>query len=84
MGNRKNNEVKPYAVQIENILSVMSGECFGKDLSAKIVGGTKRLEVLIASGAVEATKPTNAQNGKWYCNAAQVLQHCRDMRKKKR
>ena len=84
MDYRKNIEVNPHAVQLENILAVMSGECFGKDLSAKIVGGVKRLEGLIASGDVEATKPTNAQNGKWYCNAAQVLRHCRDMRKKKR
>ncbi|WP_410520386.1 hypothetical protein [Duncaniella muris] len=61
----------------------MSDESFGKDLSAKIVGGVKKLEDLIAAGAIEAHKPNNVQNGKWFCNAAQVLRHCRNMRKRK-
>lgn len=68
-------------ILLENILQVMSKETFCKDKAAKIVGGPKRLEALIASGEITASKPTNAQNGKWYCNAAQVLMHCRNMRK---
>ncbi|MDU0248317.1 hypothetical protein RVY68_06350 [Phocaeicola vulgatus] len=39
------------------------------------------LERLIESGKIEAVKPRNSQNGKWFCNAAQVLMHCRNMRK---
>lgn len=68
-------------ILLENILQVMSNETFCKDKAAKIVGGPKKLEALIASGEITACKPTNAQNGKWYCNAAQVLMHCRNMRK---
>ncbi len=75
--------VNPEAIQLQNIMAVMADESFGKDLSAKIVGGPKKLENLIASGAIEASKPNNVQNGKWFCNAAQVLQHCRNMRKRK-
>lgn len=77
------NELNPEAIQLENILAVMATESFGKDLSAKIVGGVKKLENLIASGAIEASKPNNVQNGKWFCNAAHVLKHCRNMRQRK-
>jgi len=75
--------VNPKEILLENILAVMSDEYFSKDLSAKIVGGVKKLEDLIAAGAIEAHKPNNVQNGKWFCNAAQVLRHCRNMRGKK-
>ncbi len=83
MGKFQVTAVNPEAIQLQNIMAVMADESFGKDLSAKIVGGVKKLENLIASGAIEATKPNNVQNGKWFCNAAQVLQHCRNMRKRK-
>lgn len=83
MNRNQDTSINPEAIHLENIFAVMSEESFGKDLSAKIVGGVKKLERLIAQGAIEATKPKNAQNGKWYCNAAQVLQHCRNMRKRK-
>lgn len=69
------------AIMLGNILAVMEGETFCKDLSAKIVGGEGKLAALIAAGKIEAVKPSKAQNGKWYCNAAQVLRHCRNMRK---
>lgn len=83
MGKFQVKALNPEAVQLENIFAVMSEESFGKDLSAKIVGGVKKLEDLIAAGAIEAHKPNNVQNGKWFCNAAQVLRHCRNMRKRK-
>ena len=83
MGKFQIKTLNPEAVQLENIFAVMSDESFSKDLSAKIVGGVKKLEDLIAAGAIEAHKPNNVQNGKWFCNAAQVLRHCRNMRKRK-
>lgn len=83
MGKYHTTALNPEAIQLQNILAVMADESFGKDLSAKIVGGVKKLENLIASGAIEASKPNNVQNGKWFCNAAHVLQHCRNMRKRK-
>ena len=81
MGKYKITELNPEAIHLENILAVMANKTFSKDLSAEIVGGHKKLEQLIADGKIEACKPTNAQNGKWFCNAAQVLQYCRNMRK---
>lgn len=83
MGKFLVTSVNPKEILLENILAVMSDEYFSKDLSAKIVGGVKKLEDLIAAGAIEAHKPNNVQNGKWFCNAAQVLRHCRNMRGKK-
>ncbi|WP_300700926.1 hypothetical protein [Bacteroides sp.] len=68
-------------ILLDNIMRVMSDITFGKDLSAYIVGGEKKLVRLIEAGEIECDKPCNSQNGKWYCNAAQVLKHCRCMRK---
>ena len=69
-------------ILLDNILCVMSTETFGKDFSAGIVGGEKKLISLIEAGKIESDKPVNVQNGKWHCNAAQVLLHCRCSRKK--
>lgn len=80
MGKFQITSVNPKEILLENILAVMANEYFSKDLSAKIVGGVRKLEDLIAAGKIEAHKPNNVQNGKWFCNAAQVLQHCRNMR----
>ena len=73
-------EVNPKEILLENILIVMERVNFSKDISAMIVGGTKKLEDLVASGKIDAEKGCNAQNSKWKCNAAQVLRHCRNMR----
>lgn len=83
MGKFHTTALNPEAIMLENIFAVMAGETFSKDLSVKIVGGVKKLEALIASGAIKADKPNNVQNGKWHCNAAQVLRNCRNMRKRK-
>lgn len=77
-------EVNPSEVLLENILNIMSDFTFGKKDAMRIVGGEKKLTDLIAAGKIEATKPSETQNGKWFCNAAQVLRHCRNTRKKKR
>ena len=77
-------EVNTSEILLENILTIMSGFTFGKKDAMHIVGGEKKLTDLIAAGKIEATKPTQTQNGKWFCNAAQVLRHCRNTRKKKR
>ena len=72
--------VNPEEIQLENIFRVMANESFCKDTAAKIVGGVKKLERLISEGKIAAEKPTKKQNGKWYCNAADVLRNCRNMR----
>lgn len=70
-------------ILLDNILDVMSTETFSKDKSAFIVGGQKKLSMLIEAGEIDCYKPSNTQNGKWRCNAAQVLRHCRCTKKKK-
>ncbi len=74
--------VNPAEIELENIFHVMSRLTFCKDTAASIVGGRKKLIDLIAKGEIAAEKPTNKPNGKWHCNAADVLRHCRDMRNK--
>lgn len=73
--------VNPKEILLENILIAMERVTFSKDTSAMIVGGKKKLENLISQGKISALKATCAQNSKWKCNAAQVLAHCRNMRK---
>lgn len=68
-------------IQLENIFLAMDRLTFCKDVAASIVGGPKKLEALIAAGKIDVEKGCNAQNSKWKCNAAQVLRHCRNMRK---
>ncbi|MCM1318780.1 MAG: helix-turn-helix domain-containing protein [Muribaculaceae bacterium] len=46
---------------------------FSKTEAMQIVGGKKRLYRLVEQGKIRFEKPTNKQNGKWYCNAADVL-----------
>lgn len=70
-------------ILLDSILDIMSTETFSKDKSAYIVGGEKKLMRLIEAGEIDSDKPSNSQNGKWRCNAAQVLRHCRCTRKKK-
>lgn len=77
MASPRITSLNPEAIQLANIMALMSRKVFGKRLSAELVGGTKKLEDLIAAGKIEMSKPSNTQNGKWYCNAAQVLQNCR-------
>lgn len=80
MGRRYVTSVNPSEILLENIFRVMERQTFCKDTAAKIVGGVKKLEDLIASGKIYAEKGCNAQNSKWKCNAADVLRHCRNMR----
>ena len=60
------------------ILRVMNGKTFGFRYSEKIVGGRARLERLIVEGKIRAEKVnTKAQNGKWQCNASDVLRYAK-------
>ncbi|WP_300804436.1 hypothetical protein [uncultured Duncaniella sp.] len=72
--------VNPKEILLENIMATMSRFTFGKEMAATIVGGESKLLALIADGSIECEKTTKSQNGKWFCNAAQVLKHCRNTR----
>lgn len=61
--------------RLENILAVMDRETFGQRKAATIVGGLKRLEQLMVEGKIRWDKPTRTKNGKWFCNAADVLKY---------
>lgn len=63
---------------LDTILRVMNDKTFGFRYSEKIVGGRARLERLIIEGKVRAEKGNSqAQNGKWLCNASDVLRYAR-------
>lgn len=51
------------------------GIVFSKTEAAKLVGGRARLLRLIERGEIQVEKPTNKQNGKWFCSAADVIRH---------
>lgn len=61
--------------RLENILAVMDRETFGQRKAATIVGGLERLKRLMIEGKIRWDKPTDKQNGKWFCNAADVLKY---------
>lgn len=53
---------------------VLNDKTFGQRESATIVGGRGRLLRLVGEGKIRAEKkPSNKQNGRWYCNAYDVL-----------
>lgn len=61
------------AEHLTDIYLLMGSHVFGYRMAASIVGGRARLDKLIGEGRVQAEKRSSSQNGKWYCNAAQVL-----------
>ena len=66
------------AVKLDVIYRVMNSETFGLKASTRIVGGRARLLRLIEEGKIRAEKVNSkAQNGKWQCNAGDVLRYAR-------
>ena len=64
--------------RLQTILRLMNDKTFGLRFSEKLVGGRSRLERLIVEGKIRAEKGNkNAQNGKWLCNASDVLRHAK-------
>ena len=62
-------------VNEEVLKIVLNDKTFGRDQAADIVGGLSRLIDLIGKGLIRAEKRTNKQNGKWFCNAYDVIKH---------
>jgi hypothetical protein len=64
--------------RLQTILRLMNDQTFGLRRSEKIVGGRARLERLIIEGKVRAEKGNQtAKNGKWLCNASDVLRYAK-------
>ncbi len=61
----------------EEVLKVvLNDKTFGQREASDIVGGRGRLLRLVGSGDIRAEKrPANRQNGRWYCNAYDVIKH---------
>ena len=75
------NVALPYneaEARLQTILRLMNDRTFGKRMSEQIVGGRARLERLIVEGKIRADKVNaSAQNGKWQCNASDVLRYAK-------
>ena len=66
------------SARLEVIYRIMNGETFGLKKASRIVGGQSRLMRLIEEGKIRAEKTKGkAQNGKWFCNAGDVLRYAR-------
>lgn len=66
------------SVKLEVIYRIMNAEVFGLKKASRIVGGKTRLLRLIEDGKIRAEKVNaQAQNGKWMCNAGDVLRYAR-------
>ena len=66
------------SLKLDVIYRIMNGETFGLRQSQRIVGGRARLLRLIEEGKIRAEKTNGqAQNGKWFCNAGDVLRYAR-------
>ena len=66
------------STRLDVIYRIMNGEVFGLKQASRIVGGQSRLMRLIEEGKIRAEKRNaQAQNGKWMCNAGDVLRYAR-------
>lgn len=57
------------------VLKVAKGIMFSKNVAQAFVGGRSRLERLVAENKIRAEKTTDKQNGRWECNADDVLKY---------
>lgn len=63
--------------KLSAILIKLNGEVLSKSVASRLVGGRAELYRLIEHGKIRVEKKNNVQNGKWYCNASDVLQSVR-------
>lgn len=68
-------------ILLDNIMRVMSGEYFGQTKAATIVGGKEKTGTSDRIRQDRGCQAEKLAERKWFCNAAQVLMHCRNMRK---
>ncbi len=60
----------------EDILKiVLNDKTFGQRTAASIVGGRGRLFELVGKGLIRTEKKSSTQNGKWFCNAWDVIKY---------
>lgn len=71
-------EVNTFPDKFHTILRAAANVTFSKNTAEVFVGGRSRLERLVAENKIRAEKSTNKQNGRWLCNAADVLRYTID------
>lgn len=54
---------------------VLNDKSFSKDESISIVGGQRRFLELCAQGKIRYNKRSSSQNGRWKCNAYDVIKN---------
>lgn len=70
-----------YSLEIKRVLNLISytfdqrGITFSRTMSAKIVGGEARLMRLVMEGKIRVDKPSDKQNGKWFCTGGDVIRN---------
>lgn len=57
------------------IIYAFSQVSLSKNMASVLVGGRGRLMRLVQEGKIHVSKPSNTQNGKWYCNGAEVVEN---------
>lgn len=60
---------------LDNILAYFEKRGFSKNEAADIVGGRKRLMMLIEMGEVDVRTNEKIPHGKWQCRGESVLRH---------
>ena len=64
---------------LENILGYFDERGFSRNEAAAIVGGRRKLMMLIEQGEIEVDA---CNRGKWQCRGRQVLRHMKGCRKR--
>lgn len=64
------------------ILRAAQNIVLSKNTAQVLVGGQRRLERLVAENKIRAEKSTDKQNGRWLCNASDVLRYTIEPQKK--
>lgn len=64
-------------VDSEILKIVLNDKTFSRNESASIVGGLSRLYDLVGKGLIRAEKKSKRQNGRWACNAWDVVKYAR-------
>ena len=57
------------------ILRASDKVTFSKNIAQALVGGRSRLERLVSEKKIRAPKSSKRKNGRWECNAADVLRY---------
>lgn len=65
-----------YRLEMIPLMLNKHGIVFSKTMAAKLVGGHAKLGKLIERGKIRVEKKSlGKQNGKWYCNAGDVIRN---------